>query len=59
MMNFVLISKHEFIGHTKCLQLKQESMSTEAFYNGSRKAYDVAHKRGILDEICSHMKSKW
>ena len=28
------------------------------FYNGSRKAYDVAHKWGILDEICSHMKSK-
>lgn len=32
MMNFVLISKHEFIGHTKCLQLKQESMSTEAIF---------------------------
>jgi hypothetical protein len=26
------------------------------FYKNSRKAYDVAHKRGILDEICSHMK---
>jgi hypothetical protein len=44
-----------------------ESLQAEAakyqdrvdFLNQSTRAYKVAHKRGLLDTICAHMRPKW
>ena len=44
------------VGRLKNLQRKpQSSDRRNAFRTGSSAAYQAAHKRGLLDQICSHM----